>query len=397
MPSLGTCARAGAVSLAVLAVLALVPGPAWSFHSETHCQGKDLCRTAAECNDRDPCTLDTCVFAVDSGRDEGCCSHDATTPCLDTFLCFDVEASQPPDAAPASHLRVTDPFEDLQFGVSELRQVCTPADRDGAGVHDPVIHLDRYRIVPARPRATSITANGVKVETARGGSVVDVVGSDSLLVPATNDRAAPATLDGGRRAHFKCYDVKPSDGAANAPQGPPLTLASHFTGLPKAFVVTRPSRLCTAADLDAKGYRDACGALLCYAVTSDEPPRLARMEGTSTRDRFGLHRLDAIREGEVCLPAIVNDRSCVPRGFACETNLDCTTGYCVDGVCCETACDAACYACVGSLTGEPHGTCAPIAARGASDAAPTTLCGGSTGCTASPCACDGLGHCTAGP
>lgn len=401
MPSIGTSSHRRTVALVVLALLALVPAPSWSFHSETHCQGKDRCRTAAECNDRDPCTIDSCVPAVDIGRDEGCCSHEAITPCVDTFLCFDVGAPAPPGPAKARHVRVTDQLEDLRFVVSELEEVCTPADRDGAGVHDPVIHLDRYRIVPARPRTTPVTAKGVKVETALGAVVVDVGvgggGGNNLFVPATNDRATPPIPDGGSRDHFKCYDVKPSGTTANVPEGPRLTLASELTGAPKAFVVTRPARLCTAADLDAKGYRDACGALLCYAVTeSGQPPRLSWMKGTSAYDRFGLHQVETMRAGEVCLPAVVNDRTCVPRGFACETNLDCRTGYCVDGVCCETACDAACYACVGSLTGEPHGTCAPIAARGASDTAPASLCGGSTGCTSGPCACDGLGHCTAG-
>ena len=397
MPSIDTCSRPGTVSLAALVILALVPTPAWSFHTETHCQEKDRCSTDAQCSDRDPCTLDSCVPAVDTGRGEGCCSHDAITPCLDTFLCLDVEASEPVGPARARHVRITDPLEDLRFGVGDLREVCAPADRDGAGVHDPGTRLDRYQIVPVGARATPLAANGVKAETSLGAVLVDIVGSDRLFVPAANDRAAPNIPNRDSRDHFKCYDVKPSSNMAKPPESLQLTLANQLIEAPKAFVVIRPSRLCTAADLNGEGYGNACGALLCYAVeAASKKPRFSRMKGLSIHDRFGSHHVDALREGEVCLPAVVNDRTCLPRGFACETNFDCKTGYCVDGVCCGTACDAACYACIGSLTGEPHGTCAPIAAGGASDTAPVSLCGGSTGCTSGPCACDGLGHCTAG-
>lgn len=38
------------------------------------------------------------------------------------------------------------------------------------------------------------------------------------------------------------------------------------------------------------------------------------------------------------------DRTCV-LGSSCTTNAECPTGFCVDGVCCESACDSACQTC----------------------------------------------------
>lgn len=387
-----TCPTRLGIAAPILAVLcALVPAPAWPFHLETHCRAEDRCRTDTQCNDRDPCTQDTCLPPVDGGS-EGCCSHDASSPCLDTFLCLDVEAPGPQGPARPRTVHLADSREDTRFEVRELRELCAPADR-GDGIHDATAQFARYRIVPESGSTPSRT-DGVSLETSLGRVVVDLDGGDRLLVPATADGASPAKAGAGE--HFKCYGVTTSGAAAKAPASARLTVASRLTGTATSFVATRPSRLCTATDLDGAGFRNACGALLCFVV---ERPDHQRRRGTalSLRDRFGRHRVTTVGESEVCLPATVDGRTCAPRGFACETGADCETGHCTDGVCCDTACAAACYACLGSLTGVPHGTCAPIASPGASDTAPTSLCGGSTGCAAATCACDGLGHCTARP
>jgi hypothetical protein len=40
----------------------------------------------------------------------------------------------------------------------------------------------------------------------------------------------------------------------------------------------------------------------------------------------------------------------------------CSTGHCVDAVCCESACDGTCEACAAQLTGGTDGSCLPMAA-----------------------------------
>lgn len=85
------------------------------------------------------------------------------------------------------------------------------------------------------------------------------------------------------------------------------------------------------------------------------------------------------QEGEHCLAG-----QCTPpaeNGAACASAAECGSGFCVDGVCCESACDGQCEACDGP---NGLGVCAPV--RGAPR-------GNRPSCTSdgSPCggACDG--------
>lgn len=66
-----------------------------------------------------------------------------------------------------------------------------------------------------------------------------------------------------------------------------------------------------------------------------------------------------------------------PANQACTVAAQCASGFCVYGVCCDTACDGACQSC--SQTGKV-GTCSPV--KNATD---DTCTGGST--------CDSTGAC----
>jgi hypothetical protein len=48
------------------------------------------------------------------------------------------------------------------------------------------------------------------------------------------------------------------------------------------------------------------------------------------------------------------------NGQVCSTSLECLTGFCVDGVCCDKACGALCVACVQSKTAVADGQCQAI-------------------------------------
>ncbi|MBK7402465.1 MAG: hypothetical protein IPJ34_41100 [Myxococcales bacterium] len=107
------------------------------------------------------------------------------------------------------------------------------------------------------------------------------------------------------------------------------------------------------------------------------------------------------------------------KGIACAKNTDCATGFCTDGVCCDTACTGQCEACdatgsVGTCTavaGAPHAPRTACVAAGtgvcarACDGKDRTQCnfGAKTvECSAATCAsgsataastCDGAGNC----
>ncbi len=65
--------------------------------------------------------------------------------------------------------------------------------------------------------------------------------------------------------------------------------------------------------------------------------------------------------------------ACEPKialGTACDADRKCTSGHCIDGVCCDTACDGQCEACD---AGENAGTCTAIAGAPRGD---REACGG---------------------
>jgi MYXO-CTERM domain-containing protein len=90
-------------------------------------------------------------------------------------------------------------------------------------------------------------------------------------------------------------------------------------------------------------------------------------------------------------------------GMSCTAGSTCATGFCVDGVCCDTACDGLCVSCLAAETGGADGTCAGVTAgtdpgnecvdSGAAECGTNGFCNGfgacqtypSYPCTPNPC------------
>jgi hypothetical protein len=90
-------------------------------------------------------------------------------------------------------------------------------------------------------------------------------------------------------------------------------------------------------------------------------------------------------------------------GAACSANSDCTSGFCADGVCCQTACASKCMACnlpgsVGTCAvgenADPHGDCSGEGLCAGKCAKDATCTWPATEQRCDTCkACDGNGHC----
>jgi hypothetical protein len=68
-----------------------------------------------------------------------------------------------------------------------------------------------------------------------------------------------------------------------------------------------------------------------------------------------------------------------PPGAACSSNADCGSGFCTDGVCCDSACEQTCYACNQQ---EARGHCAALTSG--QDTIATSPCVGSSACLLPP-------------
>jgi hypothetical protein len=69
------------------------------------------------------------------------------------------------------------------------------------------------------------------------------------------------------------------------------------------------------------------------------------------------------------------------RGESCSVDGDCAGGFCVDGVCCQSACNLLCQSCLGADTGSPDGDCKNVT----TGTDPANECAGADVCKSAAC------------
>lgn len=76
-------------------------------------------------------------------------------------------------------------------------------------------------------------------------------------------------------------------------------------------------------------------------------------------------------------------------GFPCTDGVQCSSDFCVDGVCCDGPCTASCQACVAAFTGEVEGICANVVANAdPNDSCPPSGCSDNDDCSTPGEICD---------
>jgi hypothetical protein len=256
---------------------------------------------------------------------------------LDDFACYGAElANDEPPFSPIRNLTLTDAFESAQFDVrSSGRNICLPAERDGATVIDAETHLLDYGISLSRtdpPQPRHVPQRGIVVENELGTFHLDTRIATRLLVPAAKSLQGPVTEpDPQAHAvdHFKCYQVQHTRDAPPDPILPEVVLRDQFYADVR-YRLRRPTLFCNAVDKVGEGIKHDQNHLLCFTVgsrvnlcsndtsvacrgetdcpggderTTDFCPAPEKITPVYAADQFGPNVLEAGREKVLCLPS----------------------------------------------------------------------------------------------
>jgi hypothetical protein len=267
--------------------------------SSPTCPADALVPDGTTCDDGNLCTTpDVCA----AGICEGTANADG---CADDFFCYQIKSPRLPSVPPAASL--VDQFEMTSTQIHKMRNLCTPADKAGEGVLDPVIHQVGYRMrnVPGTPRHVKRT---VKIENQLGTIFLTTIKPEVLLVPANKNLLSqpPAPDNDAHNVdHYKCYKAKVTTGAPAFPRGILRTVSDQFRGTAATYQFKRPVKLCVPVNKAGEGIKNPDAHLVCYSVRGvSGTPRLPKVNNIRTASQFGDLTIGTIREKELCIPSI---------------------------------------------------------------------------------------------
>jgi hypothetical protein len=223
--------------------------------------------------------------------------------CADDFLCYQIKAPQLPVVPTVS---LADQFETTDATLTKMRNLCTPADKAGEGVLDPVTHLVTYslRNVPGTPRHVP---RNVTVVNQLGTLALTTTRPELLLVPAAKDLAStpPAPPFASHAVdHYKCYKAKVTSGTARFPRGITKTVSDQFRGVAGTFAIKKPRKLCNPVDVNGEDLKNATVHLVCYSVKPVAgTPKHQRASNVRTASQFGALPVGTTKEKELCIPS----------------------------------------------------------------------------------------------
>jgi hypothetical protein len=235
--------------------------------------------------------------------------------------------------------------------------------------------------------------------------------------------------------HLRCYKVKDAQPKASytADVGGLAAGSNCLIKVPgNLFCVEATKANVMPTPVGGVDNTGPAGRFLCYKLKCPK----ATVVPFQWHDQFGDRQLTPSASKLVCAPEIVATTTTTTtsttttttlqaQGTSCSLDAQCTSGFCVDGVCCNTACTSLCSACTASKKGTgADGSCGTIAPGTDPDnecpSMPASTCGtigacngtgacqlypAGTTCTAPTCntgtqttagTCDGAGTCTPG-
>ncbi len=286
------------------------------------------CTSGAQCVSGDYCSGASCVPKLNGGASCGADTECSSAHCVDG-VCCDTSCAGPCDAC----------------NVPAAVGTCTPVALGSAGAPS----CAPYVCTGAATCATNCSTNAQCASgyMCSGGACVVQLGTGAAC-------AAPAQCASGHCVDGVCCDAA-CGGPCDACDVPGSVGTCAFS---PAGSVGTPS----CAPFACTGNQAVC-------------PTSCLVDGDCTTGQYCAQGLCQGKQG---------------TGTSCTANHECTSGQCVDGVCCNSACAGACDACdvagsVGTCTARAVGSpgvpsCAPFVCAGNTATDCPTTCAGDEGC-----------------
>lgn len=173
-----------------------------------------------------------------------------------------------------------DQFQARTTLVLEPKLFCTPADKNGEGIDDPITHLTCYSTNPIglAPGLIPIANQFVAADQ------LELLGADLLCAPSTKNVVPPVD-------HFMVY-------RATGPDGPPVTIADQFgtqvTDLGDVSLFMVP------VEKNSEAIFDPFTHLTCHDIEDPAPPQSGSI--TVTNQFVTNQPLDIGVPRELCIP-----------------------------------------------------------------------------------------------
>jgi hypothetical protein len=262
---------------------------------------------------------------------------------IDPFHCYRVKPTKnAPKFQSVAGVEVVDPgfSETVRFDVRKPRYLCAPADKSDEGIKDLATHLESYEIKAVKGEPKHTRQRGLKVATQLGMLTLDTVKPTHLMVPTAKDPATtpPAPVPGEHEVdHYACYAVKVSKGASKLAKRIGVTIGDQLTDPTRRYLVKKPTQLCVPVEKNGEAVKHPSDHLLCYQVKAaksrcdvaapanalgacaketdcggtrgqtlfcGKQTKHAPVRGLHTSNQFGAEALDAVKDDEICLPAL---------------------------------------------------------------------------------------------
>ena len=199
-------------------------------------------------------------------------------------------------------LSLTDDIESGDFDVVQPPVLCNPAKiRRALVVIDEDTHLTGYRILGSlegNPR--HVRQRDILLDNQLGSSTWNL---EYSVQPTLRTTPAPSTRRLRAVTSFKCYRIKPSNGAPRLPRGLQVDLEDAFGAAGRFTLSRNPVQLCYPVDIEPRR-----PAPVFPGRTGRGEARISRLANIHVNNDFGSWVFKTQREFEICIPS---GRSCL--------------------------------------------------------------------------------------